>query len=435
MPSTILLVTVGGSHQPIATAIRSLEPDRTIFICSDGSKGSQTQVLGSGTPCEVRRGAEVIERLPNIPTQLGLGDRFNPTQDVVLLQNPDDLSECYQAISTKIRALQGETPTAIIWADYTGGTKTMSVAMSLAALDYGVTLYLTVGATRPNIIRFEEGEATGRASTGTVTVERQLQKVLPKFVQQFNYSAAIAELQYLLSHESLSPTEQQRVRRLQSLSKSLDAWDRFDHNTAWGLLKPYMNEFQALGLFLKRVMASRAAIDENFDPIESTAGHGYEVVEDLLLNAERRSQRGRNDDGVGRLYRALELLAQVRLKLAYGLKTENIDRSKLPEAVAQRYAKVEGKLQMPLHRSYELLTELGNDPLGDLYEIHQKDLTKILKIRNKSLFAHGFTPISASQFTEVDGVMGEFIRKGIQSCIESKFGDLLPSQFPARFDE
>jgi CRISPR-associated protein (TIGR02710 family) len=159
------------------------------------------------------------------------------------------------------------------------------------------------------------------------------------------------------------------------------------------------------------------------------------VVEDLLLNAERRSQRGRYDDGVGRLYRALELLAQVRLKLAYGLKTENIDRSKLPEAAAHRYAKVEGKLQMPLHRSYELLTELGNDPLGDLYESHEKDLTSILKIRNKSLFAHGFTPISASQFTEVDGVMGEFIRKGIQACIGSKLGHLLPVQFPARFDE
>jgi CRISPR-associated protein (TIGR02710 family) len=182
-------------------------------------------------------------------------------------------------------------------------------------------------------------------------------------------------------------------------------------------------------------MASRAAIDEKFKPTESTAGHGYEVVEDLLLNAERRFQRGRYDDGVGRLYRALELLAQVRLKLAYGLKTENIDRSKLPEAVAQRYAKVEGKLQMPLHRSYELLTELGNDPLGDLYEIHEKDLTDILKIRNKSLFAHGFTPISASQFAEVDRVMGEFIRKGIQVCVESKFSHLLAVQFPIGFDE
>lgn len=377
----------------------------------------------------------MVEKLPNIPTQLGLGDRFNPTQDLVLLQNPDDLSECYQAISAKIRALSDETPGAALWADYTGGTKTMSLAMGLAALDYGVTLYLTVGATRPNIIRFEEGEATGRASTGSVTVERQLQQVLPKFLQSFNYSAAIAELQSLLSHVSLSNTEQQWVRRLQALSKGLDAWDRFDHNAAWVLLKPYMSEFQSLGLFLKRVMASRAAIDEKFKSIESAAGHGYEVVEDLLLNAERRSLRGRYDDGVGRLYRALELLGQVRLKLAYGLRTEDIDRSLLPKEVAEGYANVEGKIRMPLLRSYNLLTELDNDPLGDLYESRAGELQNILKIRNKSLYAHGFEPISAGEFSEVEEVMCGFIRDGIQTCIEPKFRHLLSVQFPVELDE
>jgi CRISPR-associated protein (TIGR02710 family) len=425
MTSTILLITVGGSHQPIATAIRSLEPEHTIFICSDGSKGSQSQVLGTGKPCEVRRGTEVIEKLPNIPVQVGLGDRFNPSEDVVLIQNPDDLSECYQAISAKVRALKAEMPAATFMADYTGGTKTMSLAMGLAALDYGITLYLTTGATRPNLIRIEQGESTGRATTASVTVERQLQQVLPKFLQQFNYSAAIAELQYLLNQVALSNEEQQRVRRLQALSKGLDAWDRFDHNEAWVLLKPFMKDFQGLGQFLKRVLASRGLIDEKFTPVEGTTGHRYEVVEDLLLNAERRSQR---------LYRALELLVQMRLKLVYGLKTENIDRGLLPERVAQRYGG-EGKLQLPLQRSYKLLSELDNDPLGELYNKQVGFLQNILKVRNKSLYAHGFDPISASDFAEVDKIMGGFIRKGIQVCIEPRFQQVLPVQFPTRLDE
>jgi hypothetical protein len=34
------------------------------------------------------------------------------------------------------------------------------------------------------------------------------------------------------------------------------------------------------------------------------SGHGYEIVEDLLLNAERRAMQDRYDDAVGRLYRA-----------------------------------------------------------------------------------------------------------------------------------
>jgi hypothetical protein len=50
------------------------------------------------------------------------------------------------------------------------------------------------------------------------------------------------------------------------------------------------------------------------------SGHGYEIVEDLLLNAERRAMQDRYDDAVGRLYRALELLVQIRLLQTYDIK-------------------------------------------------------------------------------------------------------------------
>ena len=38
------------------------------------------------------------------------------------------------------------------------------------------------------------------------------------------------------------------------------------------------------------------------------------MVEDLLLNAERRAIQGRYEDAIGRIYRAIELIAQIRLK-------------------------------------------------------------------------------------------------------------------------
>lgn len=161
----VLLVTVGGSFQPIVTSIRTLQPDRVIFLCSDGDKGSKVQVIGEGTPCEVRRGAEVVESLPNIPTQLGLDDRFQPERDLILIQNPDDLSECYRLASAKINALQQESANNEIIADYTGGTKTMSAALVLASVDCGISLYVTVGTTRENLVRFERGESTRKVST------------------------------------------------------------------------------------------------------------------------------------------------------------------------------------------------------------------------------------------------------------------------------
>ncbi|MFO0213005.1 MAG: TIGR02710 family CRISPR-associated protein, partial [Pseudanabaena sp.] len=106
----ILFITVGGSHQPIATSIKSQNPDRVVFICSDGAKGSKSQVIGEGKPCEVRKGTEVIESLPNIPTQLGLGDRFDAERDLVLIQEPDNLTECYSKINQKIREVKQESP-------------------------------------------------------------------------------------------------------------------------------------------------------------------------------------------------------------------------------------------------------------------------------------------------------------------------------------
>jgi CRISPR-associated protein (Cas_Cas02710) len=161
--SKIFLVTVGGSFQPILTAIRSLQPDRVIFIASDGEKGSKSQVIGEGTPCEVRRGAEVLERLPNIPTQLGWGDRFQVERDLILIQNPDDLGECYRKTYTCISKLQQEAGYEIA-ADYTGGTKTLSAALVMAAIDCGISLYIT-GAVRDNLVKVERGELTQKVNT------------------------------------------------------------------------------------------------------------------------------------------------------------------------------------------------------------------------------------------------------------------------------
>jgi CRISPR-associated protein (Cas_Cas02710) len=158
----ILIVTVGGSFQPIATSIHSLQPDRVIFIASDGEKGSKSQVIGEGTPCEIRRGAEVLERLPNIPTQVGLGKNFQSDRDLILIQNPDDLAECYRKIKGCIESLQQDSNE--IMADYTGGTKTLSASMVLAAVDCKIPLYITIAA-RDNLIKVEKGELTQLVDT------------------------------------------------------------------------------------------------------------------------------------------------------------------------------------------------------------------------------------------------------------------------------
>jgi CRISPR-associated protein (TIGR02710 family) len=434
--ATLLLITVGGSPAPILTAIQSLRPDRTIFICSDGPRGSVSQIIGEGTPCEVRRGAEVIDRQPNIPTQLGFGERFNPETDLVRLDNPDDLAECYQRIATKIKAIQQENPGSDLYADYTGGTKTMSLALGMAALDYGVALYLTTNTTRENLIRVERGQFTERATTTLLTVERILNQDLPRLLQDFNYSGAIATLQALLQSRELPADQKHSIRERRDICAGFEAWDRFDHLEAWDLLSMRLDRKHPHALGLKRVLHSRQAIDAGFQAPAAIPGHGYELVEDLLLNAQRRAHQQRYDDAVGRLYRALELLAQIRLKQAYGLDTGDLDLAILPEALRDTYEPERnprtGKVQIGLLKSYLLLSELPDDPLGQHFHPQMNRLQDALQTRNYSLLAHGFTPITTNIYQASGGVMQTFVESALEVLIPRKKRQPLP-QFPTQF--
>lgn len=436
--SKILLITVGGSPQPILTAIETLQPDRVIFICSGGSKGSISQVIGEGTPCEIRQGTEVVERLPNIPTQVGLGDRFQRDRDIIPIQDPDDLSECYKQVFSTIQTLRNESPTAQIMADYTGGTKTMSVGLASACLDQQVTLYLTTG-NRTNTIRIERGELTGQVTTAHIIAQRTLEQVLPSALHQYNYSAAISQIKNLLRTVALPIAYQRKLQQVSDCCLGFDAWDRFDHQTAWEFLEGNMNrsEIQPLGLFLKRVISSRAQIDDNFDGSNGSRGHGYEIVQDLILNAQRRVKQERYDDAVGRLYRALELLAQIRLLQQYGIQTGDVDLEKIPESLQQEYKALRSprnnKVQLSLIKSYELLTQFPDEPLGKVYKNRKNYLLNALEKRNNSLFAHGFEPIYQTDYEQVSDAFINFMKEGITQITEANVQSQAP-QFPTSLD-
>lgn len=430
--STVLIVSVGGSPQPIVTAIRTLQPDRAIFLCSTGSKGSLSQVTGEGTPCEIRRGTEVVDRLPNIPTQAGLGDKFQRDRDVFPINEPDDLAECYRQASAAIQSLRKDAANLQIMADYTGGTKTMSVGLAMAGLDHQVTLYLTTG-NRTNTIKVERGELTGQATIAPIIAQRTLEQLLPTALSQYDYSAAIGQLKRLLSAIALPPEQKRTLQEMYDCCMGLEAWDRFDHQTALDFLQRQMNrpEIQPLGVFLRRVLSSRSTIDETFNSPDGSKGHGYEIVQDLLLNAQRRAHQQRYDDAIGRLYRALELLAQIRLLTGYEIKTGDVEIEKLPNSLQAEYEqkKSRDKIQLGLRNSYELLSQLPDDPLGELYQQRSKYLWDALETRNNSLFAHGFEPIYAEKYESVSQVIIDFIETGISALIPSKFNKTIP-QFP-----
>jgi len=427
---SVLLVTVGGSPEPILTAIQTLAPERVVFLCSDRSR---SQVEGQGYPCQIVSNGQLTQRLPNLPTQAGLGDRFQ----LVELE-PDNLQQAYTAIAQTIRDLQAELGNRQLQADYTGGTKTMSVALGMAANDCGVPLFLTTGERR-NIERVTRDELTGPVAADAVTVQRRLDSFLTPMLQNYDYAAAIGELRSMRAAHNLPPALAQRVQALYGCCLGFEAWDRFDHQGAWERLSGCMKwpELRSRALSLKCVLKSRAQIDPEFETDAAIDCHGYEVVEDLLRNAERRAHQQRYDDAVARLYRSLELLAQVRLGQAYGIQTANVDPALLPEAVQawifELRASPDWPIQLGLAKSYELLARLA-DPLGNCYQEQANAINDALQVRNYSILAHGFRPIDRDNYQYFQGKVAALVQSGIEACLpEGQSSASL--QFPQQLTE
>lgn len=196
MKKKVLFVTVGGSPQPIITAVEALQPERVIFVCSDGRTGTVSQVLDEGTPCEIRHGPEARKKLPNLPTVLKLGGRFDPQTDVLRLSAPDEPGECYRIISEAMTALEVEARDIAV--DYTGGTKSMSASLVMAAQDRGIDIFVTT-AERKNKISVEGGETTSRVFTTSINFLRLVEQLIPAYLKQFNYPAAIRHIDEYLS--------------------------------------------------------------------------------------------------------------------------------------------------------------------------------------------------------------------------------------------
>jgi len=97
-----------------------------------------------------------------------------------------------------------------------------------------------------------------------------------------------------------------------------------------------------------------------------------------------------------------------------------VDRERLPEALRDRVRQQDDKIQLALQKSYQLLSCLSEDPLGALYHQHANALKDILQIRNYSLLAHGFQPVTENDYRIVSRTIGNFIKTGIEAVIDKK---------------
>lgn len=465
----VLIVSLGTSPDPIVNCILSLRPDRVVFLCS-----SETQKLVD----------LVLARVP-------LAD-FKPERDVVVLQQRlstkqgeevinelDQLDRVYARSLDLFAAIRLQQPSCSITADYTGGTKTMTTGLAMAAIDDGaVKLNLTIstrttepspasrynfdlaGALINEIV--ENGEldkekqktlskliellpqlktlaknhsnsaitgfsAPVGVSTAAIQARRLQEWELPELLARFEYEAARRAVRRVLDLGDQDPQTSRLLNGLHYRLVALDAWDRFDHRRALEVLERLGDPSLVKTLLfpLKRVVGSRQILDRQAatEKWPSMTGHGLAAVEDLLRNAERRAAQDRYDDAVGRLYRAMELTVQILLKESADIETADVAIQKLPPPLQATYqAKKEaiadgGKLKLALVNAYDLLADLEH-PVGIRWREQRSSIENCLKTRNHSLFAHGFSPISYGDWKALLDTLGPFLQQAIDEAIE-----------------
>ena len=378
---TILVCTVGGSHQPIVTAINGVRPDFTCFVCSGtdpgtGRPGSEVQITGTGLVIKERPDAAKATLL-NIPAQTALPlDAFE-----VVIVPADDLDGAVAAIRKAFATLGERFPQAKIIADYTGGTKTMTAALVTAVLESdSIDLQLVTG-NRADLVKVRNGtEYSACANIDAIRLQRAMAPFLGAW-RRFAYDESGEGLASIRvpGNDAL----RSRLARARDLSRAFAAWDRFDHGEALRLLEIYAAVISAeLGRHLG-VLRGLVEFSEQQEPLR---------LFDLWLNAERRAAQGRYDDAVARLYRLLEWAAQWLLRTRCNIDTSDIPLDKIPEGIDLKIDRT-GKRQAGLFTAWSLVGKLTSGPAKVFVDTQLPALQGQVLLRNNSILAHGFTPI------------------------------------------
>ena len=423
-----MIATVGGSPEPIVKAAEVGRPSHILFIVSEKSWSEVDEKI---LPM-------LRDRLPGYAPQ---HQRFSLTDEF-------DLGICYKEISEAIKDwLRRErlNPEEVV-VDNTGGTKPMSASLTLAAVEDFNTFTYVGGEKRTK-------GGLGVVVSGTERVEefqnpwdtyavRELRRA--SWLIGSYYSDAAADLLSDAARKC-GPDQKAKLEAYAGVARALALADHFDFNA----LHPDRNESNTSGNSGRRRRGRRGrralqlsdlsslttiqrenkfpyeisfeylqyfnySLYERLTPIQSHWKAVWNQVKDKsktpcretmlehIANAERRARQSRYDDAVARLYRAVELFAQILLKQAFGaengrIRIRDIPKNRQDEAedILKGTTLWQGRYQAGLAKIWRLL-ELSNQAEFSMKSGIGDALRDYTRIRNQS--THSARPVNQDEY-------------------------------------
>jgi CRISPR-associated protein (TIGR02710 family) len=377
-----LILSIGESVESAVASINRSNPECVCFFVSESAKGDVDQ--------------KIIPKIERPPKQW----------DQIVTPDPDDFLKCCGALIAGIPGMVGRwqaEPSQVV-VDYTGGTVTMAQALVLCTVDF----------------------ASGYQSSGGPPREGELQRVNPwdelsavarwEAARTFNQSRFRGAADRFSRIQSrVSGGEKPLYKALSGLSLGYAAWDAFDYRQGWNKLQEAKKSLEMATLFggppgLKALLAG---LKSNLPFLEKIAMGSQEVKPelflDLLANARRRALHDqRYEDAVVRVYRALEVLAQVGL-FQKGIRSSAVDPSKLPENLREEYVRrytgeTDGKIAIGVIPAFRLLKGMGDD-LGERFESQWNNIRALLEARGGAVLGHGFGTVNPERYQQLFDVV------------------------------
>lgn len=291
--------------------------------------------------------------------------------NVLILKDLDNLDYVFDRFKYKIN----EFPDSEIIINYTyGSSKLTAIAIIIARL-YGLKIQ--------NKLEIND---TAKISKFNVVEEDNDSSIMYIIKKLFNsYDFRIAK--DLLEEKYTSPGMiKQRFSEIIDLYLKWDSFEYVDGD--YGELTEF---FSNLNNLPNNVKSLKILSDNNNKLFNS-----YRIA-DLINNSKRRIEEKKYEDAIIRLYRTLELIAEVRLMEKYGIKKDDVHIDELKKLDIEKNAvqKIIDRLDykypkynLSLTSSFFLLQKLYDD-VGKHYYYNKDLYQQIFQKRNISVLVHG----------------------------------------------
>ncbi len=383
-----LILTVGNSAEPIVKSIREWKPEKVCFVQSSDSRKTID---------------EVLRPLDSQDYNLREGQ-----YELIEITDHEDFSACASQMRSELagRVLEwhkrSENHKCV--ADFTGGTKCMSAALALVARPWPNVCFSYVGGKR-------RCDGRGIVIDGKEKVVRRVNpwqalgyQVIEDAIAAFNCHAYGWGAEQLdRAKRNTGPSTSKELNAISMLFRGYELWDRLEYSNACKKFEECRKNINDLAVTVPNIptpwfqMQIEHAIARLEELKQNSDRPTDALLEDLIANAGRRREENRHIDAVARLYRAVEVAAQLRLREHFEIDTGNISESDLPESMRERFEHQPAgkKLTLGLQDAYKLLLSKGDDLGVDFNERNWNDeLKSPLSERNKSIAGHGFEPVS-----------------------------------------